>query len=115
LLTRLTHQLGQELAAEYATHDITAQPLDASLFILVAGGDARLTELAAQLNTSKQALLAIVDRLERDGCLVRVAGPEDWRAKRIHLTQTALKSRVGAGDWARLRATLADLAGPRDP
>jgi len=29
------------------THDITAQPLDASLFILVAGGDARLTELAA--------------------------------------------------------------------
>jgi hypothetical protein len=50
LLTRLTHQLGQELAAEYATHDITAQPLDASLFILVAGGDARLTELAAQLN-----------------------------------------------------------------
>jgi DNA-binding MarR family transcriptional regulator len=83
--------------------------------------------LAARLNTSKQALMFVVDRLERDGYLVRVADPEDRRAKRIHLTQTGhqvarvsdaamrrieRRWRVRAGDWARLRATLADLARP---
>jgi DNA-binding MarR family transcriptional regulator len=130
LVARLSHQLGRELAAEYTAHDITAQPLDASLFILLARGDARLTELATRLNTSKQALVFVVDRLERDGYLVRIADPEDRRAKRIHLTQTGhqvaqlsdaamrrieRRWRVHAGDWPRLRATLADLASVRGP
>jgi DNA-binding MarR family transcriptional regulator len=130
LVARLSHQLGRKLAAEYAAQDITAKPLDASLFILLARGDARLTELAARLSTSKQALVFVVDRLERDGYLVRVADPEDRRAKRIQLTQAgrqvAQRSdaamrrierrwRVRAGDWARLRAKLADLASTREP
>jgi DNA-binding MarR family transcriptional regulator len=129
LVARLSHQLGRELAAEFATHDITATPLDASLFILLARGGARLTELAARLNTSKQALVFVVDRLERDGYLVRVADLEDRRAKRIQLTQAgrqvaqhshaALRRierrwRAHAGDWGRLRATLADLATARE-
>jgi DNA-binding MarR family transcriptional regulator len=129
LVARLSHQLGRELAAEYAAHGITAQPLDASLFILLARGDARLTELAARLNTSKQALVFVIDRLERAGYLIRVADPEDRRAKRIQLTRTgrqvAQRSdaamrrierrwRGRAGDWARLRGTLADLASIRD-
>jgi len=124
LVARLSHQLGRELATDYAAHDITAQPLDASLFILLARADARLTELAARLNTSKQALVFVVDRLERDGYLVRVVDPEDRRAKRIQLTRAghhvAQRSdavmrrierrwRMLAGDWAQLRSTLADL------
>jgi DNA-binding MarR family transcriptional regulator len=129
LVARLSHQLGRELAAEYAAHDITAQPLDGSLFILLARGDARLTELAARLNTSKQALVFVIDRLERDGYLVRIADREDRRAKRIQLTQAGREVarlsdaamrrierrwRDRAGEWARLRGTLADLASIAD-
>jgi DNA-binding MarR family transcriptional regulator len=126
LVARLSHVLVRELAAAYVDQGINAQPLDASLFVLLSTDGARLTALAERLNTSKQALTFVVARLERHGYLTRAADPNDKRAKRIELTESghgvaaatdaALRRierrwRTRAGrDWPQLRAGLAQIA-----
>jgi DNA-binding MarR family transcriptional regulator len=126
LVARLTRLLFQELAATYADQAVPAQPLDASLLILLARASARPTALAARLNVSKQALNFVLARLQRDGLVIREDDPDDRRAKQIrltaagrqaaHLTGTVLtrverrwRSIVGE-DWPQLRASLADIA-----
>jgi DNA-binding MarR family transcriptional regulator len=126
LVARLSHLLFQELAGAYARESVVAQPLDASLLILLAQTSARPTALAARLNISKQALNFVLDRMQRDGLVTRVADPDDRRAKQIRLTaagreaaevtRTTLtrierrwRSTVGE-DWPQLRANLADMA-----
>jgi DNA-binding MarR family transcriptional regulator len=125
LVARLSYQLARELADAYARNGITAQPLDASLLVLLAQGSARLTALAARLNTSKQALTFVIDRLERDGYVTRAPDPKDRRAKQIQLTTTGREAaelstatltrvernwRALVADWSALRAGLADIA-----
>jgi DNA-binding MarR family transcriptional regulator len=130
LVTRLSYQIVRELADVYAHQRLSVQPLDASLFILLATDGGRLTALAKRLNTTKQALTFVVDRLERDGYLIRVADPIDKRAKRIQLTASgqevaattdaALRDierhwRSRAGDaWPDVRAALADMTAEPD-
>jgi DNA-binding MarR family transcriptional regulator len=126
LVTRLTRLLSQELAAAYADQAVPAQPLDASLLILLAAASARPTALAARLNISKQALNFVLTRLQRDGLVIREDDPDDLRAKQIRLTtagrdaadltrsvltrvERRWRSIVGA-DWPQLRAGLADIA-----
>jgi DNA-binding MarR family transcriptional regulator len=130
LVARLSHRLFQELAVTYARESVGAQPLDASLLILLAQGSARPTDLAARLNISKQALNFVLARLQRDGLVNRAADPNDRRAKQVRLTsagrgaadltRTALtqverrwRSAVGE-DWPHLRAGLADIALSRE-
>ncbi|MCA2312497.1 MarR family winged helix-turn-helix transcriptional regulator [Mycobacterium intracellulare] len=125
LVARLTYQISRSLADAYKSQGVTAQPLDASLFVLLAQGGARLTAVAERLDTSKQALSFVVSRLERDGYLVRVDDPEDKRARQIQLTdaghrvaaitadalrriEVRWRSRLGE-DWPQLRAALADV------
>jgi DNA-binding MarR family transcriptional regulator len=123
LVARLTRLLFQELAAAYADEAVPAQPLDASLLILLAQASARPTALAARLNISKQALNFVLARLQRDGLVIR---EDDRRAKQIRLTtagrqaadltraaltrlERGWRSTVG-DDWPQLRASLADIA-----
>lgn len=126
LVARLSHLLVQELAASYIDKSIAAQPLDASLLILLAKTSARPTALAARLNISKQALSFILDRLQRDGLVTRVDDPDDRRSKQIQLTiagrqaaevteatltRTERRWRSNIGDtWPQLRTALADVA-----
>jgi DNA-binding MarR family transcriptional regulator len=126
LVARLTHQVSRELADEYDRHGIAAQPLDASLFVLLAQGGARLTAIAQRFNTSKQSLQFVMNRLELAGYVERVADPHDKRAKQIRLTgaghevaaitgdalrgiERRWRSRAGS-QWPMLRAMLADIA-----
>jgi DNA-binding MarR family transcriptional regulator len=126
LVARLTRLLFQELAAAYADDAVPAQPLDATLLILLAQASARPTALAARLNISKQALNFVLARLQRDGLVIREDDPDDRRAKQIRLTtagrdaadltRTVLtrverrwRSVVGE-HWPQLRAGLADIA-----
>jgi DNA-binding MarR family transcriptional regulator len=126
LVARLSHRLFQELAATYAHESVAAQPLDASLLILLDQGSARPTALAARLNISKQALNFVLDRLQRNGLVTRAADPDDRRAKQVRLTaagrqaaeltKAALtrveqrwRSIVGE-DWPQLRESLAAIA-----
>jgi DNA-binding MarR family transcriptional regulator len=125
LIARLSHLLFQELAGTYARESVAAQPLDASLLMLLAQTSARPTALAARLNISKQALNFVLDRLQRDGLVTRVADPDDGRAKQIRLTAAGRdaaevtrvtltrlerhwRSIVGE-DWPQLRTNLADI------
>lgn len=127
LVARLSQQLLRTVGLAYAEHGITAQPLDAALLNLLARDKARLTELATRLNTSKQALTFVVDRLERSGYLNRELDPADRRAKLIALTPAghaaaavtaetlrAIEIRwrelAGAEEWPELRAGLARMA-----
>jgi DNA-binding MarR family transcriptional regulator len=126
LVARLSRLLFQELAAAYADAAVPAQPLDASLLVLLGQASARPTTLAARLNISKQALNFVLARLQRDGLVTREDDPDDRRAKQIRLTtagrqaadltRAALtrveqrwRSIVGE-DWPQLRASLADIA-----
>jgi DNA-binding MarR family transcriptional regulator len=126
LVARLSRQLVQELAATYARKSIAAQPLDASLLILLGQASARPTALATRLDISKQALNFILDRLQRDGLVIRVDDPDDRRSKQIQLTaagrqaaevteatllRTERRWRSNIGDdWPQLRRGLADIA-----
>jgi DNA-binding MarR family transcriptional regulator len=126
LVARLSHLLFKELAVTYARESVAAQPLDASLLILLAQGSARPTALADRLNISKQALNFVLDRLQRNGLVTRAADPDDRRAKQVCLTpagrqaaeitratltrvERRWRSIVGE-DWPQLRLSLADVA-----
>lgn len=86
----------------------------------------RLTDLAAQAQTTKQAMGQLIDALERRGYIERIADPHDRRAKPIRLTargwavherggaivdalQTDWAAALGPGRLAQLLALLADL------
>jgi DNA-binding MarR family transcriptional regulator len=127
LIARLSHRMIQTIAETYATHGIAIQAQDSALLNLLGRGSARITDLAARLNTSKQALTFVVDRLERGGYLTREPDPADRRAKLIVLTTSGQRAAdltaetfqrielhwrelTGAGEWPHLRARLASIA-----
>jgi DNA-binding MarR family transcriptional regulator len=58
-----------------------------NIFFYLRDGGLRLTELAERANTSKQALLYIINQLQTAGYVERVADPTDGRAKIIRLTE----------------------------
>lgn len=69
----------------------------------------RLTELAARLGISKQAVAQLVDELEEMGALERVPDPTDGRAKLIRWSRAG---RAGLEHGLRILAELAqELAG----
>jgi DNA-binding MarR family transcriptional regulator len=130
LVARLSHVLVQELAATYDRKSIAAQPLDASLLILLAQASARPAAIAARLNISKQALNFILDGLQPDELVGRADDPDDRRAKQIRLTAAGRQAaevtaatltraerrwRSTIGDhWPQLRTGLADIAASAD-
>jgi DNA-binding MarR family transcriptional regulator len=58
-----------------------------NIFHYLREGGVRLTELAEQTHTTKQALLYTIKQLEAAGYVERVPDPTDGRAKIIRLTQ----------------------------
>ena len=75
-----------------------------ALTILVSEGPTRLTALAAAEGISQPSMSQLVQRLERQGLVVRVTDPDDGRAALIEITdagrelvaerQRALRGRV---------------------
>ncbi|MCW0213963.1 MAG: MarR family transcriptional regulator [Pseudonocardia sp.] len=60
-------------------------PAQARVFQRIAPGGSRLTDLAEQAGTSKQAVGFLVDQLERSGYVERAADPADGRARLIRI------------------------------
>jgi len=60
-------------------------PAQARVFQRIAPGGSRLTDLAEQAGTSKQAAGFLVDQLERAGYVERGADPADGRARLIRV------------------------------
>lgn len=56
---------------------------------LMALGPMPQAELAAYLATSSVAVVKLIDRLERDGWVVRKPSPDDRRVKQVYLTGKA--------------------------
>jgi DNA-binding MarR family transcriptional regulator len=52
----------------------------------------RLTDLARRLNVSKQAVGQLVEELEGEGLLERVADPDDKRARRVRFTARGMQA-----------------------
>jgi DNA-binding MarR family transcriptional regulator len=67
------------------------------------------TELAEMLEVEKASAGRMLDRMERDGWIVRKTDPADRRVKRIHLTREA--QRVHARMWVVAQATVEDALG----
>jgi DNA-binding MarR family transcriptional regulator len=54
-------------------------------------GESRMTDLARALGVSTAAVTGIVDRLVRDGCIVRRSDPKDRRIVKVGLTAKATR------------------------
>ncbi|MBV9039881.1 MAG: MarR family transcriptional regulator [Acidimicrobiia bacterium] len=102
------------------------RPVHNAVFAHVSGAGARITDVAAQLGVTKQAVTLLVDELDQGGYVERVPDPSDGRAKLVRLTHrgraaahVALRGAqrmdqrwvavVGADRLAELKATLSEL------
>ena len=66
-----------------------SQPQFFLLIALYEEDDMLITRLAEKVALDKSTLTGILDRLERDGLIVRLANPDDRRALYVHLTEHA--------------------------
>ena len=54
----------------------------------------RMCELAAQQSLDPSSITSLVDRLERDGLVLREPDPSDGRVRRVALTAVGLQTRA---------------------
>lgn len=82
-----------------------------ALFRVLDRNGARLTALAARAGLTKQAMIELVDKAERDGLVTRLPDAEDRRAKIVALTPRGrdLRAAARAGAAAAERAFAADV------
>ena len=66
-----------------------SQPQFFLLIALYESDDILITRLAEKVALDKSTLTGILDRLERDGLVTRLASPGDRRALTVHLTEKA--------------------------
>src|SRR5438093_8526 len=71
-------------------------PTQARALLLVDRAGTRLTELSRRAGVTKQAMMQMVDDLQRMGCLRRTPDPEDARAKMVRLTARGVRQRARA-------------------
>jgi MarR family transcriptional regulator, 2-MHQ and catechol-resistance regulon repressor len=98
LLAETVAGLASRFAAQFAAHDLSPAEFEVLLRLgRTPGGLLRMSDLAAQTQLTTSGITRVVDRLERDGLVVRQACPTDRRGSFAHLT---------AAGTARLDAVL---------
>jgi len=89
-------------------------PAQARVFQRIAPGGSRLTDLAEQAGTSKQAAGFLVDQLERSGYVERGADPADGRARLIRIAPRGARAvEASRGMVAEVEAEWAAHLGDR--
>jgi len=89
-------------------------PAQARVFQRIAPGGSRLTDLAEQAGTSKQAAGFLVDQLERSGYVERGADPADGRARLIRVAPRGARAvEASRGMVAEVEAEWAAHLGDR--
>jgi DNA-binding MarR family transcriptional regulator len=123
-LQMLTHQVQDDLAAS-GYSDLGPAHFNVLPHLRPRGS--RLTDLAQRAQISKQAMNYLIDHLERQGYVERVADPGDGRARVVCLTergrelsqatwrsldqiQTKLADRLGKSEIHHLRRLLLELS-----
>jgi DNA-binding MarR family transcriptional regulator len=80
-----------------------------------AGEPLTLSELAERLSCVRSNITQLVDRLEADGLVRRVADPADRRSVRAELTDTGTEKQLaGAAEVARVQNEFAEKLGSTD-
>jgi DNA-binding MarR family transcriptional regulator len=80
-----------------------------------AGEPLSLSDLAERLSCVRSNITQLVDRLEADGLVRRVADPDDRRSVRAELTPLGReKQAAGATEIARVQQELSDQVGSSD-
>lgn len=104
-------------------------PTRSRVFLALSRGPVLVSELARELDVSRQAVHKLLDNLERDGLLERRTDEHDRRAQRVGLTdrgkalaadagrilpqlECELAERIGADNVEALRSALAHDRGP---
>ncbi|WP_312858340.1 MarR family winged helix-turn-helix transcriptional regulator [Pseudonocardia pini] len=89
-------------------------PAQARVFQRIAPSGSRLTELAEQAGTSKQAAGFLVDQLERSGYVEREPDPADGRARLVRIAPRGRRTvEVSREIVAEVEAEWAAHLGPR--
>ena len=71
-------------------------PRHATAILLVDKRGVRLTDMADRAGITKQAMMQVVNDLERMGLVKRMRDPQDARAKIVTLTAKGIKERAEA-------------------
>jgi DNA-binding MarR family transcriptional regulator len=80
-----------------------------------AGSPLTLSELAERLSCVRSNITQLVDRLEADGLVRRVADPDDRRSVRAELTDLGVeKQAAGAAELSRIQAEIAERLASSD-
>jgi DNA-binding MarR family transcriptional regulator len=89
LLSEAYLGLSAKLACQIAEHDLS--PIEFELLLRLGrspDGQLRMTDLAAQTSLTASGVTRVVDRLERDGLVTRIACPSDRRSLYSVITQS---------------------------
>ncbi|WP_374947352.1 MarR family winged helix-turn-helix transcriptional regulator [Agreia sp.] len=96
-LVRLEIELWNRLDSLQAEASaVSVAQLQALQAVASRGGDARVHDIATELQITVGAASKLVDRLERDGLASRAAHPSDRRSMIVDLTAAGEKVRVTA-------------------
>jgi DNA-binding MarR family transcriptional regulator len=114
LLFRAARLVNERAIARVNDRGIPLRAAHTALFPHISAEGVRLTALADKLGISKQAIGPLVDDLEREGVVERIADPADARAKLIRWTKKGQRALVhGIGVLQALEAELAETVGKR--
>lgn len=96
LVIAAARAVADELVVAHADAGETVRPAHGFVIRGLWAGPLTVTELAARLDVSKQAVVKVVDEMERHGYVERRADHADRRAKRLCLTARGRKVRQRA-------------------
>lgn len=132
-LLRISQDFFSKVVAEFSARGHTGlRPSHATVLAHLPFEGARITELAASVGVTKQAIGLAVDELERLGYVERAADPADRRAKLVRFTRSGRSflrdseqilsavwdeygERLGHARLERLRSDLEALLGTLEP
>lgn len=109
------HALEQRLEDAMATVGLSMAKFGVLSQLASASEPLALSDIAARLACVRSNITQLVDRLESDGCVRRIADATDRRSIRAEITVLGRERQAqGAREMARLQSDFAALVSPRD-
>jgi len=94
LVNRVARSMAHELGAELRPAGVGVGQWAALMFLWASDGMSQ-AELSRVVAIEPPTMVRTIDRMERDGLVVRVPDPDDGRVTRIHLTDRGRSLRDG--------------------
>lgn len=115
LLLHGAHALEERLEAAFAAVGLSATRYQVLEQLAVAGEPLALGELAARASCVRSNMTQLVDRMEKDGLVRRVADPQDRRSVQAELTARGRElQKQGARQLASFKKQFAAAVPARD-